>query len=124
VALHHVIPVFNDPNYVEEPLSRWGQEMVDRLRKDEQKRDFFNVVADWAIYQFQSLNEVTNAVRMRLYTQGIERFRGRASPEVIRTIIDATILQERCRQQEVAAHRAKEAREKAARSAKRTAMVS
>lgn len=93
-------------------------------REEEEKKSNENAVADWAIYQFQSLGEVTPALKRRLCLEGIDRFRGRVPGARVILLIEATIRQEQARQYEIAAYRAAEARKKAARSAQRKSMLS
>jgi hypothetical protein len=64
------------------------------LRQEEADKETFNAVADAAIYFLISEPQITNAVRMKVYTEVIPRFADRLPAQIVRALVDATIRQE------------------------------
>ena len=115
-----LVPI-TDSGYGVEPSANDPDVAI--LRQEERFKAVGNEVADAVIYHFQSVPQVTNAIRMRLYGMAIARFRNRLPPEMIRSLVDVTIWNEMRLRKEMARERAAEAARKAERSAGRATVV-
>ncbi len=117
---YSTVPVVDD-GYGEEP--RANDPEVAILRQEERFKAVGNEIADLVIYHFQSEPQITNPLKMRLYDMAISRFKNRLPPEMIRSLVDATIWNELRIRKEIAEERRAEAARKAKDSARRSLVV-
>lgn len=94
----------------------------DYIRQQEQERSTSasNDVADFVIYFVQSEAVVGNALKARLYEAAIARFKRRLPPEMIRMLVDATILKDKMDRERAVRLRKAEAARKAEDGARRS----
>ena len=116
-----LVPVVDD-GYGVEP--RANDPDVAILRQEERFKAVSNEIADFVIYGFLSQERITNTLKMQLYDAAIQRFRNRMPPEMIRTLVDATIRQEVGLREETARWRRAEAVRKAEDSKRRATVLS
>lgn len=102
------------------PNDIWGYE-IEVLRQTEKAIALNNDVADAAIYHFQSVPEITNALKMAVYKDLIPRFEKRAPAGMVRLLVDATVRWELTARREMAAARTAAARLKAEQALARAA---
>ncbi len=107
---YSTVPVVDD-SYGVEPSPNDPDVAI--LRQEERFKATGNEIADFCIYHFQSVPQIGNALKMRLYDMAIARFRTRLPPEMIRALVDATIRQEVALREQTARWRRAEAARKA-----------
>lgn len=88
-----LVPVVDDGMSYRTP-TRYEVYEQQVLRQEEADKETFNAVADAAIYFLISEPQITNAVRMKVYTEVIPRFADRLPAQIVRALVDATIRQE------------------------------
>lgn len=120
-ALRHAAPTVPvvDDGYLDMP--NWGSQEARVLASQEAQKSAFNDIADFISNRIVSDNSLGNATKVALYAAAQERFRHRLDPFTIRKLVDATILQEKCRREDIARYRAASARAKTVVSSGRTA---
>ncbi len=121
-ASRSTVPVVDDGSL---SFPNAGSQEVRVLAQLEERKSVMNDVADYVTPYVLSEPNISNALKMQVYQAAIARFRHRLSPDMIRKLVDATILQENCRREEIAAYRRAKARKKReASSARRMVAVS
>ena len=101
-----------------------GSQEARILVMQEERKAAQNDVSDFVAPYLVSVERFGNALKMQLYAAAVARFRHRLDPQMIRALVDATILQEECRREEIAVYRRDEARKKEARSVRREPVLS